>query len=443
MNCTECRENLVALAEGVLEAEQAQTCLEHLDACIDCQAEYGAVSRLQKRLLARGRVVSEVTMVAPVMRRVRNVQTEREGSSFMNKLFTRWGYGLGAAAGVAAVMVLILTVSPKAHATAAEVMAKGVKAMAKLSSVHLRGQLRTLPGDNFSHVDPKQEFYPIELWKQFQPELKWRVEKPGRVAVMDGQTTLLYLKSANVAMKFPQPSPSAFDTDWLHKMANLSAAIDTELQNAKAKGWQLSLGHETSADGHAKSIVTVNAKAGLPDNDYLKNKFFDMSDTRRVYRFDNETERLESVQVYMTSGASEVQVFELTQIEYNQPIEDAVFQVELPANVNWYQEPQKLPDNEKYAAMSAEQAARAFFEACGSGNWTEVAKFDPIPLNDEIRRALEGLQVVSLGTAFTSTGNNARFVPYEIKFKSGETKKHNLALKKDPRTDRWFVDGGF
>jgi hypothetical protein len=443
MNCAECREHLVALAEGLLEVEQAQTCRVHLDTCTNCRVEYGAVSRLQERLLARGRVASEVTMVAPVMRRVRNVQAEREGSSFMTKLFSRWGYGLGAVAGAAAVVLLILTTSPKAHATAAEVMAKGVKAMAKLSSVHLRGQLRTLPADNFGYVDSKQEFYPIELWKQFQPELKWRVEKPGRVAVMNGQTTLLFLKPSNLAMKFPQPSTSAFDTDWLQRIANLSDAIENELQNARAKGWKMSLAQETANDGRSKSLVTVNAKAGLPDNDYLKNKFFDMSDTRRVYRFDNETERLESVQVYMATGASEVQVFELTRIEYNQPIEDAVFQFELPANVNWYQEPQKLPDNEKYAAMSPEQAARAFFEACGAGNWTEVAKFEPIPLNDQIRSYLEGLQVVSLGTPFTSTGNNAQFVPYEIKFKSGETKKHNLALKKDPRTDRWFVDGGF
>src|SRR5262249_51446624 len=131
------------------------------------------------------------------------------------------------------------------------------------------------------------------------------------------------------------------------------------------------------------------------------------------------------------------------QIDYNQPMEAAVFQIELPANVNWYQEPQRLKDNEKYASMSPEQAARAFFEACGRGDWTEAAKFFPIPLNEQVRGYLEGLQVVSLGTPFTSAGNDARFVPYEVKFKNGESKRFNLALKKDPRTSRWFVDGGF
>ena len=38
--------------------------------------------------------------------------------------------------------------------------------------------------------------------------------------------------------------------------------------------------------------------------------------------------------------------------------------------------------------------------------------------------------------------NNDQFVPYEIRFPNGEVKKHNLALRKDPRTGRWLVDGG-
>jgi hypothetical protein len=34
------------------------------------------------------------------------------------------------------------------------------------------------------------------------------------------------------------------------------------------------------------------------------------------------------------------------------------------------------------------------------------------------------------------------FVPYEIRLTNGETRKHNLALKKDERTGRWRFDGG-
>jgi hypothetical protein len=182
----------------------------------------------------------------------------------------------------------------------------------------------------------------------------------------------------------------------------------------------------------------------VPDNDYLKNKFLDTSDTRRVYRFDTETELLEGVQVYVARSSGEVLVFELQEIEYNQPMAAAVFQLDLPQDVTWYQEPQKLPDNNKYASMSAEQAARAFFGACGRSDWTEVAKFFQfMPINGEIKDYIAGMTIVSLGNSFTSKGYPGRFVPYEIKLKNGDVKKHNLALKKDTKTDRWFIDGGF
>ncbi len=356
-------------------------------------------------------------------------------------LKNRWGFGLGAAASAAAVILIIALAAPNAQAKAVEVMAKGARAIAKLTSVHLRGQLRTLPADNFSYIDANSEFYPVELWKQFEPELKWRVEKPGRVAVMDGQQTLLYLKTANEAFKVARPAPSAFDTDWLHRIANLSNTISNELRLAQAQGWKLGLTEETAADGRPKSIVTVHAKCGLPDDDYARNKFFHNADTRRVYRFDAQTERLEAVQIYLVRSAGEVQIFELNQIDYDQPIDPSVWQLDLPADVSWYKEPQKLPDNEKYASMTPEEAARAFFEACAKEDWNEVGKFMS-PISQRLKDYLGGVEIVSLGKAFTSKAYGGQFVPYEIKFKNGRIQKHNLAVRKDNPAHRWQVDGG-
>ena len=85
-----------------------------------------------------------------------------------------------------------------------------------------------------------------------------------------------------------------------------------------------------------KSVVTIEAKTDLPENDYVKNSFFENADTRRVYRFDAQTELLEAVQVYLVRPSSEVLIFELSQIDYNQPIEPSVWQLELPADVSWY-----------------------------------------------------------------------------------------------------------
>jgi hypothetical protein len=438
MNCAECRENLVACLEGLLEAEQSRQCQAHLASCQVCRAEYAALGRLQERLAARGRVAADVSLVEPVMRVVHQRKIEPERTTLMSLLLkNRWGFGLGAAASAAAIILIIALAAPSAQAKAIQVMANGARAISKVTSIHLRGQLRTLPADNFSYIDANSAFYPIELWKQLEPELKWRVEKPGRIAVMDGQQTVLYVKPGKVAAKFPRPSPSAFDTDWLQRIANLSNTISNELRHAQAQGWKLGLTEETGADGRLKSVVSVMAKSGLPDDDYGKNSFLHNADTRRVYHFDAQTERLEAVEIYLVRGASEVQIFELSQIDYDQPIDPSVWQLELPADVTWSEKPQKLPDNEKYAAMTAEDAARAFFEACAKEDWNEAGKFMS-PVNERMKEGLGGLEIVSLGKAFTSQRYPGRFVPYEIKLRAQEI---NLRLSNSNLAKRYVISG--
>ncbi|MGD0613807.1 MAG: hypothetical protein ABSA69_00005, partial [Verrucomicrobiota bacterium] len=235
--------------------------------------------------------------------------------------------------------------------------------------------------------------------------------------------------------------------EWLHRIANLSNTISNELDNARAKGWKLNLTEETGADGRLKSIITVLVKSGVPDNDYCKNTFMGNADTRRVYHFDAQSKLLESVQIYLTRSSGEVQIFNLSQIDYNQPIDPGVWKLELPKDVSWAQLPEqlsKLPDNEKYASMTAEQAARAFFEACARKDWDEAGKFMS-PLTPRLKDYLGGLEIVSLGESFTSKAYPGRFVPYEIKLKGAlwsQTKKWNLAVRKDNPAGRWQVDGG-
>ena len=361
----------------------------------------------------------------------------------MSKLLRyRWGFGLGAAASAAAIILIAFLSLPKAQATAAEVMTRGAQVVAKLTSIHLRGQLRTYPQDNFGSINADSPFCTIELWKQFEPELKWRIEKPQRVVVMDGASTVMLIKTDDTGVKFPHPSPSAFDTDWLQRIANISNTISNELDNARAQGWELSIKSERGADSRMKSVVTVMARSGVPDNDYGRNNFIGTADTRRVYRFDAGSGLLEAVEIYLVRPSGEVKIFDLSQIDYNQPIDPNTWNLELPADVSWAQlEPPKLPDNEKYASMTAEQAARAFFEACSREDWNEVGKFMS-PVTADLKKYLGGLEIISLGESFTSQAYVGRYVPYEIKLKDGYVKKHNLAIRNDNPAGRWQVDGG-
>jgi outer membrane lipoprotein-sorting protein len=448
MNCTECQENLVAGLEGLLRPEQTVQCRAHLESCPECRAEYAAMEGLQQELVSHGHRAADVSVVVPVMQEIRRKQFQSSvwtWEALKVRVFTRWGFGLSAIGAAAAVILVFGLTMPSAQAKAAQIMAKGAQAIGKLRTIHFRGQVRTLPVDNFSLIGPEFELVPIELWKQFDPDPRWRVEKSGRVAVMDGQSTLLYMKApANVALKVAHPVAEAFDTDWLHRITDLSETLTEQLSKALAMNWKMSLATEQGTDGRAKSVVTLQAKAPVPDTDAFKNKFFDLSDTRQVYHFDKQTELLESMQAYLVTKSGEVLIFELTNIDYNPTLDQGVFRIELPPNLTWHESgTQNLPEREKSGSMSAQQAARAFFEACARGDWAQVQKFWPLPVDDSFKQYLGGLQLISLGdTSASALFGTAEVIPYEIKLKSGDVKKHALGLKKDGKTGGWYVDGG-
>jgi RNA polymerase sigma factor (sigma-70 family) len=285
----------------------------------------------------------------------------------------------------------------------------------RLISFHMRGLMRAYPADNFSAIVPEANLVPVEVWKQFTPLMEWRVEKPGRIAAMDGQTTLLYLKSANTAFKVPGASPSAFDTDWLQTVAELKNTLTNEIKAAKRNGWTVDLATDY-AGGRKKSVVTIHAKTGVPPNSEQRDHFLNTTDRREVYRFDDRTKRLESLKIYQEKDSEETLVFESSQIDYNQPLEPALFKLQLPADVSWYQEPQKGGPDDKLAALTADQAARAFFEACSRQDWNGASSFWYGPINDRIKGNLGGLKIINLGDAYVSKPYPGRFVPYEVQF---------------------------
>lgn len=285
----------------------------------------------------------------------------------------------------------------------------------KVRSIHIRGEMRTWPADNFGAIATAEDFVPIDLWKQFSAPQKWRVEKPGRIAVMDGQTTILYLKNSNEGYKLPKPAPSAFDTGWLQQIAALNNITDNEIyKSSRDSKRTVEILHRFDANGREQSIATIEVTSAVPAGDYIKDKFIETADLREVLCFDDRSKRLESAEIYLVGAAGDVLVFKTDEIDYNQPIQSSVFHLDLPADVSWIQEPQKLPDNQRYASMTAQEAAAAFFEACRKGDWDEAGKFMS-PITPDLKKYLGGLELIDLGQPFTSKSGHT-FVPYEVKF---------------------------
>jgi len=330
-------------------------------------------------------------------------------------------------------------------ASAAEVLQEAIDAVSDLWSVHMKTRMRTLPNDNFSLIGLNFDFVPIEMWK-FTDEnglVQWRVEKPGRVLLMDGQNTMMLIRPNRGVLK-EQPLPLGCFDSWSGRLLNVQDLLDNELQNAKDNpNREVCLWHK-EIEGQDKIILEVEAAANVPEGDYLRNSFIIGSDHLKVYQFDSKTKLLEGLQVYVHTEDEDVLIFEITDIEYNTAFDDSVFGLELPENMNWYGKPQKLSDNEKYEQMTPKEAAEAFFQACTDENWDEVLKFWPSSrIEDSFKKSYGGLKIISIGEPFQSEGYASKgkgwFVPYEIEFKPVEGV---ITLSKDNAAERFVIIKG-
>jgi hypothetical protein len=331
-------------------------------------------------------------------------------------------------------------------AYAAELLQDAINAVSDVWSVHMKARMRTLPRDNFSNIGLNYDFVDIEMWKRtnINVQVQWRVEKSGRVLLMDGEKTIMLIRP-NYGVSDNRPLPLGCYDSWSGRLLNVQDLLDNELQNAKNNpDREVCLRHE-EVEGADKIVLEVNVTTSVPENDYLRNKFIHESDHLKVYQFDAKTKLLEALQVYVHTADEDVLIFEVTDIEYNIDIDDSVFVLDFPEDMIWRKEPEILPDNERYEKMTPKEAAETFFKACAEENWEEVLKFRTASRIDERLKAyLGGLEIISISEPFQSKGYSRKgwIVPYEIRLKSGDVKKHNLAIRKDNDANRFVVDGG-
>jgi len=350
---------------------------------------------------------------------------------------------LAAAAMVTLAVVLSVSFFMKSTptASAAEVFYQAAEAMSKLTSFHIRVEMRTPPRDNFATIGLDYDFVPIDFWRQFTDDEwgKWRLEEPGRVVVMDGRGSTMLIKPSHVVESVDR-SPERY---WRESLVELGSVMTREAKKAAEHPADFSSYRERGEDGREKVVIAVEAQARVPETDYLRNKYIEDSDHLKMYRFDAETKMLEDLQIYIHTDSEDVLVFRLVQAEYNIDLDPGLFSLQLPPDVIRFKPPEVLPDNEKYEAMTPKEAATAFFTACANEDWDELLKFlGQTEVAQRFKDYLGGLEIISIDEPFQSANYAGWFIPYEIKLKSGHIKKHNLALRKDNPARRFQLDGG-
>jgi RNA polymerase sigma factor (sigma-70 family) len=103
-------------------------------------------------------------------------------------------------------------------------------------------------------------------------------------------------------------------------------------------------------------------------------------------------------------------------------------------------------------STEATQAARDFLEAFGNKDWNAVARFWPPDapkgkrfddmVTDQMKGYVAGLEIISLGKPYKEGPNSWVLVPYEIRWKNGNTQTNNLRIGRG-RDGQWYWEGGF
>lgn len=450
MNCIEVREKLVEYIEGLLPQEQKLQSEAHLENCSQCKNELEQMNLLIERFKFDSHKNAVTSIENVVFNRIICEQNKKlKQTGFINRRFeivrkimksriTKFAVAAVIIIAVGMGLIFLNKSTPVAYAN--QVLADAVKAVSDLRSVHMKARMRTLEGDNFGLIGLNYDFVPIEMWKRSEPNglLQWRIEKPKRVILMNGNDTLM-LMGKNHGVQENKPYPLGCFDAWFGRLLNVQELLDSELQNARNTPTKEAALHHETINGKDKIILEAESFTDTPENDYLRNKFIFDSDHLKVYQFDSETKLLESFKIYVHADNNDVLVFEITDIEYNKEIADKVFKLYLPDNMIWYEEPKVLPDNEKYQNMTPKETAKAFFEACGKEDWNEVLKFwSSTAIDERLKASLGGIEILSIGEPFQSKGYGGWFVPYEIKFKPKEI---NLRLSNANPAGRFVITG--
>jgi outer membrane lipoprotein-sorting protein len=450
MTCTEIKEMFVEYLENLLTAEQKQNLESHLDNCSQCKTDLENLKLLTQKISSDIKVFQHISIENAVFNKILCEQNKKlklagvinRRFEIVRKIMKSKITKFAAAAIIVFATCLGITFLNKSTpvAYANQVLEGAIKAVSDLHSVHMKARMRTLEGDNFGMIGLNYDFVPIEMWKRTEPNglVQWRIEKPKRVLLVDGQSTLM-LMGTNYGVRENKPYPLGCFDAWFGRLLNVQELLDSELQNARNNPASEAALHHETINGKDKTILEAESMTDVPENDYLRNKFIFDSDHLKVYQFDTETKLLESFKIYVHVDNNDVLIFEITDIEYNLEIADKVFKLDLPENMTWYEEPKVLPDNEKYQNMIPKEAAQSFFEACAREDWNEALKFwSSTAVDERIKSYLGGLEIVSLGEPFQSKGYGGWFVPYEIKLRPREM---NIRLSKANSAGRFVLTG--
>ena len=180
----------------------------------------------------------------------------------------------------------------------------------------------------------------------------------------------------------------------------------------------------------------------------------DPSERRAVYLVEPKTKLLQQLETYKHDGDDYAFVSRRTFLEYNEPIDPAIFTLDLPADVVHIDQTTQavgLPRGDLSDEEIAVEVVRQFFEALIAEDYAKAGQLlagIPAARIKERFGRVRCLRILSLGAATPQPIPlvGGLVVPYEIEIEFEgvkSVKKHRAAVRPVyNQPDRWTIHGG-
>lgn len=437
MNCQEFHKMIPDLLAGTLSPEELTTAREHLTSCPACAEALRTARETLRSVTPRFEPSVPEGLEARLLDAVHRRATV---SKIPERRPRRRLVGLlSGVVSAAAVVIVVLTFGLNTPARAARNrLTQAIASMEGLRSIRIELRIRTSEQENFDYIDPHREFIPHTLEAIYSPRLLWRVEKPGRKALYDGEHTYLWFDSLNDGLIQPY-APDAIGM--LNLLIDPSQLLELERQLTRA---HTGARYELRREAEVLYLTVISpAQGDFSQSDHERNTSIIESNTRREYRFDALNGRLLGARVTLLAEEGERALLEIDRITYDAPLDTATLTV-LPEGINWTDQTRNTP-SPRLTGIDAKEAARLILAA--------FATWDNEILDEALRsygaHARELLQSRYAGATVERFSEPVRsgkypgwFIPCTLRMGDGSRERIRLALRNDNSAGSWVVDGG-
>lgn len=437
MNCHEFHKMIPDLLAGTLSPEELTTAREHLTSCPACAEALRTARETLRSVTPRFEPSVpeglEARLLDAVHRRATVSKTpERRPRRRLVGL-------LSGVVSAAAVVIVVLTFGLNTPARAARNrLTQAIASMEGLRSIRIELRIRTSEQENFDYIDPHREFVPHTLEAIYSPRLLWRVEKPGRKALYDGEHTYLWFDSLNDGLIQPY-APDAIGM--LNLLIDPSQLLELERQLTRA---HTGARYELRREAEVLYLTVISpAQGDFSQSDHERNTSIIESNTRREYRFDALNGRLLGARVTLLAEEGERALLEIDRITYDAPLDTATLTV-LPEGINWTDQTRNTP-SPRLTGIDAKEAARLILAAFATWDneiLDEALRSYGAHARELLQSRYAGATVERLSEPVRSGKYPGWFIPCTLRMGDGSRERIRLALRNDNSAGSWVVDGG-